>query len=82
MHIPDVHVGQVSHLLALGKALPGNLELWNADLLKDGDFDEVFKCAALDCPSQSCTLQMARRVQRHAMVLRSPQKRCCERPEG
>ena len=32
---------QVGHLTALGAALPGKLELFNADLLKEGDFDEV-----------------------------------------
>ena len=35
---------QVAHLTALDAALPGNLELHNADLLKDGDFDEICRC--------------------------------------
>jgi len=34
---------QTGHLLALGHALPGKLELWDADLLTDGSFDEVFR---------------------------------------
>ncbi len=34
---------QTGHLLALGDALPGKLELWDADLLTDGSFDEVFR---------------------------------------
>ena len=30
---------QVEHLIKLGEALPGKLELFEADLLKDGSFD-------------------------------------------
>ena len=35
---------QVAHLQALGDALPGTLELWDADLLQEGAFDEVIMC--------------------------------------
>ena len=35
---------QVAHLKALGDALPGTLELWDADLLHEGAFDDVVKC--------------------------------------
>ena len=34
---------QTGHLLALDHALPGKLELWDADLLTDGSFDAVFR---------------------------------------
>ncbi len=33
--------GKVSHLQKLGEALPGLLELKEADLLVDGSFDDV-----------------------------------------
>lgn len=32
---------KVAHLVALGKALPGTLELHEADLLEKGSFDKV-----------------------------------------
>lgn len=35
----------MSHLLKLADALPGTLELYEADLLKQGDFDDVVKGA-------------------------------------
>ncbi|KAL3152539.1 hypothetical protein ABBQ32_001567 [Trebouxia sp. C0010 RCD-2024] len=35
------NTSKVQHLLKLSDALPGNLELFEADLLKAGDFDEV-----------------------------------------
>ncbi len=36
---------KVAHLLKLGDALPGKLTLHEADLLKEGSFDEVVKGA-------------------------------------
>ena len=36
---------KISHLQKLGEALPGNLELHEADLLKEGSFDEVIEGA-------------------------------------
>ena len=38
----------MAHLTALGSALPGKLELVNADLLKEGDFDEICRCGVRD----------------------------------
>lgn len=39
------NTGKVQHLLTLADALPGKLELFEADLLKAGDFDEVVRGA-------------------------------------
>lgn len=39
------NTSKVQHLLKLSDALPGNLELFEADLLKAGDFDEVVRGA-------------------------------------
>ncbi len=39
------NTSKVQHLLALSDALPGQLELFEADLLKDGDFDNVVRGA-------------------------------------
>lgn len=36
---------KTAHLTALGEALPGNLTLHEADLLKPGSFDEIVKGA-------------------------------------
>ena len=37
------NAGKVHHLLDLAKETPGSLELWEADLLKEGSFDGVAK---------------------------------------
>lgn len=37
------NTSKVSHLLKLAEALPGKLELFEADLLKEGDFDDVVR---------------------------------------
>lgn len=34
---------KTADLVGLGEALPGSLELYEADLLKDGSFDEAVK---------------------------------------
>ncbi len=39
------NTGKVQHLLTLSDALPGQLELFEADLLKAGDFDNVVRGA-------------------------------------
>lgn len=39
------NTSKVSHLLALANALPGTLDLYEADLLKEGEFDDVVKGA-------------------------------------
>lgn len=39
------NTSKVQHLLTLSDALPGQLELFEADLLKDGDFDNVVRGA-------------------------------------
>lgn len=39
------NTSKVQHLLTLADALPGKLELFEADLLKAGDFDEVVRGA-------------------------------------
>lgn len=39
------NTSKVQHLLTLSDALPGHLELFEADLLKAGDFDDVVKGA-------------------------------------
>ena len=39
------NTSKVQHLQKLSDALPGNLELFEADLLKAGDFDEVVRGA-------------------------------------
>ena len=39
------NTSKVQHLLTLSDALPGTLELFEADLLKAGDFDEVVRGA-------------------------------------
>lgn len=39
------NTSKVQHLLTLSDALPGKLELFEADLLKTGDFDEVVRGA-------------------------------------
>ena len=36
-------ISKVSHLQKLGDALPGHLELREADLLVDGSFDDIVK---------------------------------------
>lgn len=36
---------KVAHLKALAAALPGTLELYSADLLTPGAFDDVVRCA-------------------------------------
>jgi len=42
------NAGKVQHLLDLAKDTPGKLELWEADLLKEGSFDAVAKgCDAI-----------------------------------
>ena len=40
---------KVTHLKALGDALPGKLELYAADLLEQGSFDEAVRWAEFSC---------------------------------
>ena len=36
----------MAHLKALDDALPGTLELWDADLLQEGSFDAAIQCVS------------------------------------
>jgi len=54
------NAGKVQHLLDLAKDAPGKLELWDADLLKEGTFDEAARgCDAIFHMASPFTLRFS-----------------------